>query len=273
VIKQQQIIEYIKKIPPLPNSIKLSLEYLEKGDLQNAAKVAQDDKALSNYLIDLVNKPYFGFKTRVENINQIFGILGIKTAKQILYSYLISTIAPKSWKVFNLTNKEFYKLQSETISNWNKILKYENRDEDWLQSSINFVLLSIFVAEEIFKDNFEDFMIIKQVKEINYDDLLRKFTNMSLLEIAAFISKKWEADKTIISMLKDLSKKDASNKNYGKFVKYMHLLLFYQLSKPEFMKAGLNDFMEFDPNFVEDIFEDFNKIVGTMEIYETSNQT
>ncbi len=271
MLNQKDIIEYLKKIPPLPKSIEECLQYLQKEDLINAAKTIQNDKNLTSYLIEIVNKPYFGFKSEIRNINQILTILGVKNAKQILYGYLLSLIAPKSWKVFNLTNKDFYDLQSKIINDWNKILLYENRDEENLKTAINFILLAILTAEEIFKDHFEDISVIKQVKEINYDELLLKFTNMSLLDIAALISKKWKANETIILILKDLSKKDASNKNYGKFIKYLHLLLFYELSQPKFIKAGLNDFMEFDPSFVEDIFENFMKIVGTIKIYETCN--
>ncbi len=271
MIDQKDIIEYIKKIPPLPKSIEECLKYLQKEDLTNAAKIIENDKNLTSYLIEIVNKPYVGFISEIKNINQILTILGAKNARQILYGYLLSLITPKSWKVFNMTNKDFYDLQSKMISDWNKILSYENMNEEDLKIVINFILLAILTAEEIFKDHFEDITVIKQVKEVNYDELLLKFTNTSLLEIAALISKKWKANETIILLLKDLSKKDASNKNYGKFIKYLHLLLFYELSQPKFIKAGLNDFMEFDPSFVEDILENFMKIVGTIDIYETCN--
>jgi len=271
VIKQKDLIEYIKKIPPLPKSVEESLHYLQNGELAKAAERVKEDKALLQYLIDIVNKPYFGFRNRVENVNQIFGILGIENTKQILYSYLISLLTPKSWKVFNLTNKDFYNLQSKILSDWNKILEYEKKQNDAnLKNSVIFILLSILTTEEIFKDHIEDINIIRQVKEIDYDELLRKFTNMSLLDIAALIVKKWRGDETIIKIIKALSNKDASDKNYGRFIKYLHLLLFFELSQPEFIKAGLNNFMEFDPNFVKEVFEDFIKITN-MENYETCN--
>ena len=41
----------------------------------------------------------------------------------------------------------------------------------------------------------------------------------------------------------------------------MHLLLFYELSQPEFITAGLNDFVDFQPEYISDIYEDFASLM------------
>jgi len=43
--------------------------------------------------------------------------------------------------------------------------------------------------------------------------------------------------------------------------KWMHLLLFFTLSKSEFIEAGLNDFIDFQIDYVLDIYNDFIKIM------------
>jgi len=269
VVTKEKIEKYILKIPPMPKELSECIKYIDKGDLPNAAKIASNNPAISKYLIDTVNRPVFGFfGKKVENIPQIFGILGLKTAKQILYSYLISLLVPSKWKVFELDNTSFFKLQSELLFFWNEILKFEKTEEDHLKTVITFIPSAIFVAEEMFKDNFEEFAIIRQVKEINYNEMLRKFTGMNLFDISSLICKKWNMPQPIIKMLKDLGELDASDEKYGKFVRYMHLLLFFEFSKPPYMQAGLNDFIEFNPDFVEEVYQNFNKIVG---IHETCN--
>ncbi len=269
MVTKEKIEKYIEKIPPVPEELSQCIKYLDDGDLPNAAKIASNNQAISNYLIETVNRPIFGFfGKRVENISQIFGILGLKMAKQILHAYLTSLLIPSKWKVFELDNTSFFKLQSELLFYWNEILEFEKNEDENLKIAITFVPSAIFVAEEMFKENFEEFAIIRQVKEINYNELLQKFTGMNLFDISSLICEKWNMQKPIIQMLKDLGELDASDPKYGKFVKYMHLLLFFEFSKPAYIQAGLNDFIEFDPEFVEDIYQNFNQIVG---MHETCN--
>ncbi len=268
MITKEKIYDYIDKIPPVPQNLIRCIDFLNKDDLTGASNIATKEKPLVNYLIKTVNRPIFGFKNRIENVTQIFGILGLDTAKQIIYAYLMTLLIPQKWKVFDLDNTAFAKLQSEFIYYWNEILEFEGRKNDSLEIAVNFIPASIFVAEEMFKENYEDFMILRQVKEINYNDLLQKFTNLNLFDISALICEKWEMDRPIIKLIKDLGKEDASDPKNGQLVRYMHLLTFYEFSKPEFIKAGLNDFIEFNPAFVEEIYENFNKITG---IHETSN--
>ncbi len=41
----------------------------------------------------------------------------------------------------------------------------------------------------------------------------------------------------------------------------MHLLFFYQLSQPLATNAGLNDFIEFNIEYVHDIYEEFQDLI------------
>jgi hypothetical protein len=43
--------------------------------------------------------------------------------------------------------------------------------------------------------------------------------------------------------------------------KWMHLLLFYELSQPMFVKASLNDFIDFQIDYVQDIYEEFSSVM------------
>ena len=269
MVTKEKIERYIEKVPPIPKELQRCIESVEKGDLTKAAKIASENRAICTYLIETVNRPIFGFfRNRVENISQIFGILGLTTAKQLLYAYLNTLLLPSKWRVFELDNTSFFKLQSDLLFYWNKILEFEKNEEDHLKIAINFIPSAIFVAEEMFKENFEEFVIIKQVKEINYNEMLQKFTGMNLFDISSLICKKWNMPQPIIQLLKDLGELDASDEKYGKFVRYMHLLLFFEFSKPLYIQAGLNDFIEFHPDFVEEVYQNFNQIVG---LYETCN--
>jgi hypothetical protein len=51
--------------------------------------------------------------------------------------------------------------------------------------------------------------------------------------------------------------KPSKDEKINSLGKWMHLLLFYELSQPMFIEAGLNDFIDFQIEYVGDIYEDF----------------
>ncbi|WP_428740109.1 aldehyde dehydrogenase family protein, partial [Sulfurimonas sp.] len=51
--------------------------------------------------------------------------------------------------------------------------------------------------------------------------------------------------------------KPSSDEELNKLGKWMHLLLFYELSQPMFINAELNDFIEFQVDYVGDIYDEF----------------
>ena len=122
MVTKQDILSYIDKIPPIPDSVRGCVNALKSDDLTKAAQIASNDDALGKYLISIVNRASFGFSTRITDFSQIFGILGLDSAKQILTSYLISILAPKKWEVFEINNRDFNNYQACLIDNWNLII-------------------------------------------------------------------------------------------------------------------------------------------------------
>ena len=51
--------------------------------------------------------------------------------------------------------------------------------------------------------------------------------------------------------------KPSDDEEINRLGKWMHLLLFYELSQPMFIEAELNDFIEFQIDYVNDIYDDF----------------
>lgn len=259
----EKIKAYVDKVPPLPETLRNSLKAIEEGDLPKAASFAKNDPALMNYLTNLVNKPIFGFKKDVKDAGQIFGILGINQAKQLIGSYLVSLLSPKSWETFKITNSKFHNLQAELMFNWNLVLdKLECEDKD-ISAVAVLIPSSMIVCEELFKDHIDDVKLLREVKDLDYNTILKRLTDKSLFDIAAIIAKKWEMSKRTLRILllssgKMTTKEDDKDLIYAK---YLHLLFFYQLSKPEMIDGGLNDFIEFNVDFVSDIYNDFQSLM------------
>jgi HD-like signal output (HDOD) protein len=265
VITEDNIIGYIEKIPPVPKILVETMRQVDLGELVKASHIAESDLALKTYLISLVNNPYFGFVQKVTSITQIFGILGQSQTKQVLYSYMMSLLNPSVWKLFKLNKQSFHQLQATLSSEWCKILSYEKIDNKDISSAISILPASIIVCENLFKDVQEDVMLLRSAKNLDYSTILKRLANKDLFDVSEMIAKKWEMNSDAIEIIKAASGAHKSHdKKIDRLGKWMHLLLFYILSKPIYIDAGLNDFIKFNVKYVEEIYEPF------MEIMEVS---
>ncbi|MFT7005216.1 MAG: HD-like signal output (HDOD) protein [Sulfurimonas sp.] len=262
MITKKKIDEFIDKVPPTPKALRDTLTYLNAGELTKAAKIAQNDLALASYLKELVNKPIYGFKSEVNDISQIFGILGVASSQQTVYNYMTTLLSPGKWKLFKLNTRTFHELQSELSKRWEEILNFLKIDDKNIHSSIALLPASIIISEALFCEKIEEVNLLKSVKQLDYNTILTRLCGVGIFDICEQISIKWEMPEEIAKIIKASSglnpSDDAQINTLGK---WMHLLLFYELSKPMFIEAGLNDFIDFQIDYVSDIYDDFAKLM------------
>ncbi len=264
MITKDKIDSYIKKIPPTPQALKETLKLLNDGELIKAAKVAQSDLALCSYLKELVNKPIYGFANEVSDISQIFGILGVSASQQTVYSYMTNLLSPDKWILFKLNVSLFYNLQAKLSKRWEQILQHLDIKDKDIHSAISLLPASIIVTEALFNDVIEDVNLLRSNAELDYNTILHRLCGVTLFDICEQISKKWEMPDEIAQIIQASSGlKPSQDEQINTLGKWMHLLLFYELSQPMFIKTNLNDFLEFQIDFVQDIYEDF---INIMEI-------
>lgn len=262
VITVEMIDSFIEKIPPTPEALNKTLHYLNAEDLTKAAEVAKEDLALSAYLKELVNKPIFGFKSEVHNTSQIFGILGVARSQQAVYNYMLTLLSPAKWELFKLNKSTFYSLQAELTVNWQKILKHLGIVNKEIESAISLLPASIIVSEALFHQKKEDVALLRSNSEIDLNTILKRLCDADLFDISEKIAKKWEMDEKIAAIIQAASGvKPSEETQIDELGKWMHLLLFYILSKPTFIEAGLNDFIDFQPEYVGDIYNDFSHVM------------
>jgi len=262
LITKDKIDSYIEKIPPSSKVLKVTLTLLDSGELVKAAQIAKQDLALSAYLKNLVNKPIYGFKNQVNDVSQIFGILGVAKSQQAVYNYMMSLLSPKSWSLFALNQISFHNLQDVLSINWQKILQHLQITDKEIQSAITLLPASIIVAEALFNEKKEDVALLRSASDIDLNTILLRLCQVDLFDICEMIAKKWEMNKNIALIIQAASgMKPADNENINLLGKWMHLLLFHTLSQPQFITAELNDFINFHIEYVDTIYEDFAKVM------------
>lgn len=263
MITTQVLNSYIDKVPPAPEALRATLHFLETGELAKAAKVAAQDLALASYLKSMMNKSIYGFKTEVSNISQIFGILGVSGSQQAVYNYMISLLSPKKWLLFQLNSNSFHNLQAELSVNWKKILVHLNITDKDIESAIALLPASIIISEALFSEKVDNVNLLRSASDIDLNTILKRLCGLDLFDICEKISQKWEMQESIAKIVQASSglkpQEDASINLLGK---WMHLLLFYTLSKPAFIEAGLNDFIDFQVEYVMDIYDEFTNVIG-----------
>ena len=262
MITNEQINSFIEKIPPAPKALRATIMLLNNGELTKAAQIAQTDLALKSYLKNVVNKPIYGFRNEVSDISQIFGILGVSSSQQTVYNYMITLLSPKKWELFKLKESSFHELQARLSIQWKKILTHLQINDKEIESAITLLPSSIIVAEALFAHKKNDVEILRSVNDLNFNTILTRLCGMDLFDICEKIALKWEMPPKIIEITQaSCGFKPSSNKDLNLLAKWMHLLLFYELSQPLFIEAGLNDFIEFQLDFVGDIYNDFTRVM------------
>lgn len=258
MINQEELDNFISKIPPAPKILKETIFFLNAEELSKAAAVAEKDLALKSYLKSIVNKPIYGFKNEVSEISQIFGILGVSLSQQTVYNYMINLLNPSKWVLFKLNKKSFLDLQANLSTKWAKILKHLHVDNKETLASISLLPSSIIITEALFSSHIEDVNLLRETKALDYNTILKRLCNVSLFDICETIAKKWDMDDSISKIIHASSGIDLSeDETINELARWMHLLLFYELSQSVYVEAGLNDFMDFQIDFVSNIYEDF----------------
>jgi HD-like signal output (HDOD) protein len=258
MITKKDIDKFIDKIPPAPKVLNDTISLLNEGELMQASNIAKTDLALSSYLKNLVNRPVYGFKHEVNDISQIFGILGLAGSQQAVYNYLLNILSPDKWTLFKLNANSFAELQAELSAKYNTILEYLKIVDKDIQSAVSLLPASIIVTEALFNDKIKDVEILREAKEIDYNTILKRLGGLDIFDLCERIAVRWEMPKKISCIIQASSGiKPSKDETINNIAKWTHLLFFYELSKPMFIEANLNDFIDFRVEFVEDIYDDF----------------
>jgi HD-like signal output (HDOD) protein len=262
VITSEEIETFIQKIPPTPVILQSTIGFVNQGELTKAAKTASEDPALKKYLTTLVNKPIYGFRNEVTDLSQIFGILGTSGAKQVLYNYMLSLLSPNKWELFKLNQTLFYDLQAQLSVRWKTILEHLHIDDKDVNSAITLLPASIIVCEALFKTHQDDVNLLRSVKALDYNTILKRLGGLDLFDVCERISTAWGYPEKISQIIQAASGiKPSQDPQIDLLGKWMHLQLFHTLSQRQYIEAGLNDFVDFQVEYIQDIYEEFSLLL------------
>jgi hypothetical protein len=255
LISKDDIKKYLKDIPPVPESVKNCLNYLKEGELKKAALEAQKDLVLKKQIESVVNSAYFSLPNKVEDTVQLFSLLGLEMSKSLVYSYLVSLLQPKKWKIFNIPFADF---QASFMNEFEKYTTLEFSEDVYKKyAEIGAIVpASVCVCDSLLGDKKEEVDIILNSAPLEYGTLLKRMTGVGLFEIASIISKLWGLEEEKAEVLKAAECDRCENEVSA----LTHFLFFYLTSKPQFL--DINSLIEFKPECIEKIPKTYERITN-----------
>ncbi len=266
MIAKSEVISYIAQIPSSQQVIQQAIKLLDSNNLEQAGQLLQTAPAIVDYLQKMSRKGVLCIQEKDPCANTVIVFFGSKKTKAILYTYLISTILPKKWQLFDISNDQFFELSATLIHNWERILKTicPNDISKYIAAS-SLITSSIAICDSIFGAKRKELDSLMSISHIDFSKLLETLTGMSIFDVAKIVGEKLSFEQEAIDVIgyAATAKESTENPQAAKLGKFLHLLLFYSLSRQEYIKTGLNSFLNFNTDGVAGVFEQFSSIVET----------
>jgi hypothetical protein len=253
LISKDDIKKYLKNIPPIPKYALECLNALKVGNLKKAAEAADNDLVLKKQIEQIVNSAAFALRNKVSNTLQLFTLLGLENTRAIVYSYLVSLLQPKQWKIFKINFTEF---QKDFLNYYKEFMSLEFGEKTYKQyAEIGAIIpASVCVCDNLLGNKKEKIQIILNSAPLEYGTLLKRLTGESLFGIAATIAELWEIEKEKCEIIKKSECETCDNEISA----LTHFTFFYLVSKPNYM--DLNSLIEFNPKCIEFIPKTYERI-------------
>ena len=255
LISKKEILKYLNEVPPVPENVKNALNALKEGDLKKAAIEASKDIVLKKRIENVVNSAYYSLPNKVDDMIQLFTMLGIEKTRSLVYSYLVSLLEPKEWKIFNIN---FFDFQAAFMAEFEKYVSFEFDEATYKKyAEIGAIIpAAVCVCDSLLGDKKDDVEIILSSAPLEYSTLIKRMSGASLFGISAKIAEIWGLEKEKI----DILKKSECEKCDNKIAALIHFVFFYLVSKPQFL--DINSLIEFKTECIKLIPKTYERIIN-----------
>ena len=259
LITKKEIIEKIDSIPPIPEVVKNTIEFLKNGELQKAADEADKDIVLKQKISKIVNSAYFGFSKTLSDTRQMFSAMGLEMAKSVVLSYLVSLLEPKEWKIF--TDLNFEEFQSAFLAGGKEAIILESDESTYKKYADALALIpaTICLIDELLGDKKREVELLIESTDLNYGKILKRFTGFNVFTLAALVGKKWELNQENVNLIK-MAECEKCEGKLSKIAAAIHLELFKIVSEKKFFI--LNSFIDFNPETINIAVKNYERMIN-----------
>ena len=209
------MLEEIKSLPPLPNSVVRIQEMCinSETDIDELSRVIEHDPMLSANILKSVNSPLYGMSKEISSVPQaimLFGISMIRgfAAASAIKKALSIDLHPYSSTIDELT--QISSLQMSLARTW-----YRQADKSMLPlllSSAFLMELGKLVASlRVIGTGTADLFSQEIAHENSFEEIEQKYIGMSSYEIAATMFEHWNFEPALIEALRGICDPETAN--------------------------------------------------------------
>lgn len=201
----ENIIEKIESLPPLPKTI-LEIEEFRKSSDKEAfelLKIIEKDALIVSTLLKVSNSAMFGFRSKVETASKAINLLGINFTISIAIGGTVQNLLKTNLSPYGINSDDFMRasnLATTLTSMWLSKVSFDLKEElvlpALLQEAGKFILADVIDSEgktEEFKTLLSSGKTIAQAE--------KEVTGMTTSLITASIFKHWKLSDNLINVI------------------------------------------------------------------------
>jgi putative nucleotidyltransferase with HDIG domain len=196
-----QLVNKVKKMPPLPQSITqiLKISKDERSSSKELANVFERDPTLAVDILKLANLPAYGFTSRISTISHAIVCLGLETIKSIALTSSTNEMLSKEIPAYSLEEGMLWQ-HSISCATCAKIIAQRIGYKDDEEAYTAGLLLDIgkIILNSFAQDEFNQVSERAEKNEIPFDMAEQEVLGFGHPQVGGRIIKKWNLPSTLV---------------------------------------------------------------------------
>jgi HD-like signal output (HDOD) protein len=267
-----EIIKKIKSLPPLNETALEVIEFnkQESKEDKELVKIIEQDPLIVATLLKVANSPLFGFRYKVESIENLIYLLGVDFVISLVIGNSIQNNFDTNFEPYGINSNQFREascLYTSFLNMWLSQIDNDLRKKLYLPIFLSDIGKCV-LANEINASNIKD-VFIEQIKlyPTNIEKTEKDLCGFSSTEITVLLLENWSLDKELIENIKFINDLDNVPEYYAKSAQVQNIIkTICNLTAPldeQFIKEGLKKAEQFgfDKKPLETTIAKLQKIV------------
>ena len=212
----KNIITKVKSFEPLDKTVLDVLEFSAKENKESLelVEIIQTDAAVVSTLLKVANSALFGFKNKVDDLDNLVSLLGINMTISLVLAHGVENRMKMDFSVYGHDENTFTNLTYNKITFlnlWLSSINIELRNKLMIPVILSNIGKYIISQEIVSMNLKEDFLNDYSDKSISVYDIEKKYCNISSLDVTALLLNYWGISQSIINDIQNHKKLEILN--------------------------------------------------------------
>lgn len=204
----ETIVERIKTLPPLPESVRKLEELFLHGDpdMKAIVSVIESDPVLTADILAKVNAPIYSYSKQIVAVMQAVTLFGLGVVRGMVLRSSMEKNFDIDMSPYGIASEELSKIssmQSALMFQW-----YMGVDVQKARILVPVAFLmemgKVVIAKELIESSYGDIFCDELKKSDSIEAVEREFTDTTSAGVSAMLFKQWFFDETFIGIMEQL---------------------------------------------------------------------